>query len=147
MRTPSAVCSCAVIARAASRSQRPACSARPALVSEQATGTAAAASPGDPGAAGRRREVASRKLPEGVALIERSGLVRDWLELAARCECPDLGQCPLFDEPPLAPRDGGGRRPPPRPRLSAGSRFGGGPFVQGEDRRQAPGGRRRGCVI
>jgi hypothetical protein len=89
------------------------------------------ASPGDPAAVERLREVASRKLPEVVALIERSELVRDWLELAARCECPDLGQCPLFDEPPLAPRDGGGRRPPAAARLPAGCRFGGGPFVQG----------------
>src|SRR6516165_2172236 len=58
------------------------------------------ASPGDP-AAERLREVASRKLPEVVALIERSELVRGWLELAARCECPDLAQCPLFDDPAL----------------------------------------------
>jgi DNA-binding transcriptional MerR regulator len=89
------------------------------------------ASPGDPAAVERLREVASRKLPEVVALIERSELVRDWLELAARCECPDLGQCPLFDEPPLAPRAGGRRRPPAAARLPAGCRFGGGPFVQG----------------
>jgi DNA-binding transcriptional MerR regulator len=60
-----------------------------------------AASPGDPAAVERLRTVASRKLPEIVALIERSELVRDWLELAARCECPDLGRCPLFDEPAL----------------------------------------------
>jgi DNA-binding transcriptional MerR regulator len=72
-----------------------------------------AASPGDPAAVERLREVASRKLPEVVALIERSELVRDWLELAARCECPDLGECPLFDQPSLAPRDDGGRRPGP----------------------------------
>jgi MerR family transcriptional regulator, redox-sensitive transcriptional activator SoxR len=61
------------------------------------------ASPGDPAAVERLREVASRKLPEITALIERTELVRGWLECAARCECPDLGQCPLFDEPALPP--------------------------------------------
>ena len=60
-----------------------------------------AASPGDPSAVERLREVASRKLPEVVALIERSELVRGWLELATLCECPDLDQCPLFDDPAL----------------------------------------------
>ena len=62
------------------------------------------ASPGDPAAVERLREVASRKLPDVVALIERSELVRGWLELAARCECPDLDQCPLFDDPALPHR-------------------------------------------
>ncbi len=62
------------------------------------------ASPGDPAAVERLREVASRKLPEIVALIERTELVRGWLECAVRCECPDLDQCPLFDEPALPPR-------------------------------------------
>lgn len=49
---------------------------------------------------------AGRKLPQITALIERTELVRSWLESAARCECPDLDQCPLFDDPPLdaAPR-------------------------------------------
>jgi MerR family redox-sensitive transcriptional activator SoxR len=74
-----------------------------------------AVSPGDPAAVERLREVASRKLPEIIAQIERSELVRDWLELAARCECPDLGQCPLFDEPDL-PAAAAGERPPRRPR-------------------------------
>ena len=59
------------------------------------------ASPGDPAAVERLREVASRKLPEVVALIERSELVRGWLELAARCECPDLDQGPLFADAAL----------------------------------------------
>ena len=59
------------------------------------------ASPGDQTAIERLREVAHRKLPEITALIERSTLVRAWLESAARCECPDLDQCPLFDEPAL----------------------------------------------
>jgi DNA-binding transcriptional MerR regulator len=56
-------------------------------------------SPDDPAAIDRLREVADRKLPEIVALIERSELVRGWLECAARCECPNLNECPLFDDP------------------------------------------------
>jgi MerR family redox-sensitive transcriptional activator SoxR len=75
------------------------------------------ASPGDPAAAERLREVASRKLPEITALIERTELVRGWLECAARCECPDLGQCPLFGEPALPPA---AAKPPSRTR-TAGS--------------------------
>jgi hypothetical protein len=47
--------------------------------------------------------VADQKLPEIRAVIERSELVRGWLECAARCECPTLDQCPLFDDPPLLP--------------------------------------------
>lgn len=62
-----------------------------------------AASPADTAAIERLREVAERKLPEIAALIERSLLVRDWLECAARCECPSLDQCPLFDDPALLP--------------------------------------------
>jgi MerR family transcriptional regulator, redox-sensitive transcriptional activator SoxR len=62
-------------------------------------------SPDDSAAIDRLREVATRKLPEIVALIERSELVRGWLECAARCECPNLSECPLFDDP---------GRPPPR---------------------------------
>jgi MerR family transcriptional regulator, redox-sensitive transcriptional activator SoxR len=57
-----------------------------------------AASPDDAAAIERLREVAERKLPEITALIERSQLVRDWLECAAQCECPSLDQCPLFDD-------------------------------------------------
>ena len=63
------------------------------------------ASPGDQAAIERLREVAERKLPEVIALIARSELVRDWLEGAARCECPNLIECPLFDDGlPLPPR-------------------------------------------
>jgi MerR family redox-sensitive transcriptional activator SoxR len=51
----------------------------------------------------RLREVAARKLPEITALIERSEIVRGWLESAARCECPSLDQCSLFDDPALLP--------------------------------------------
>jgi MerR family transcriptional regulator, redox-sensitive transcriptional activator SoxR len=59
------------------------------------------ASPDDKSAVDRLRDVADRKLPEITALIERTELVRSWLESAVRCECPDLDQCPLFDDPPL----------------------------------------------
>jgi DNA-binding transcriptional MerR regulator len=65
------------------------------------------ASPGDRAAIDRLREVALRKLPEVVALIERSELVRSWLEYAAHCECPNLDDCPLFDDPPMLPRHNG----------------------------------------
>ena len=63
------------------------------------------ASPDDRTAVDRLREVADRKLPEIRAMIERSELVRGWLECAARCECPDLDECPLFADPPLPPRE------------------------------------------
>jgi DNA-binding transcriptional MerR regulator len=65
------------------------------------------ASPDDPSAIDRLRGVAERKLPEIVTLIQRSELVRSWLESAARCECPDLDQCPLFDDPDLLPHHPG----------------------------------------
>ena len=45
----------------------------------------------------RLREIAHRKLPEVDALIERSLLVKSWLEAAADCRCPSLEDCPLFD--------------------------------------------------
>jgi len=64
-------------------------------------GTLLGASPDDPAAVERLRDLAVRKLPEVVALIERTELVRGWLEAATRCECPALGDCPLFDHPPL----------------------------------------------
>jgi DNA-binding transcriptional MerR regulator len=48
----------------------------------------------------RLREIAHRKLPEVDALIERSLLVRSWLEAAADCQCPTLDDCPLFDVEP-----------------------------------------------
>jgi MerR family transcriptional regulator, redox-sensitive transcriptional activator SoxR len=59
------------------------------------------ASPADRSAIDRLREVANRKLPQITALIERTQLVRGWLESAARCECPNLHECPLFDDPAL----------------------------------------------
>ena len=64
------------------------------------------ASQEDGAAADRLREVAERKLPELTALIERAELVRGWLEAAARCDCPTLDDCPLF-EPERLP----GRKP------------------------------------
>jgi MerR family transcriptional regulator, redox-sensitive transcriptional activator SoxR len=67
-------------------------------------GTLLSASPGDRAAIGRLREVAERKLPEITALIERSQVVRGWLETAARCECPSLDECPLFDDPAALPQ-------------------------------------------
>jgi MerR family transcriptional regulator, redox-sensitive transcriptional activator SoxR len=62
--------------------------------------TLLSASPGDESAIEKLREIADRKLPEITALIERTELVRTWLECASRCECPDLDACPLFDRPP-----------------------------------------------
>ena len=63
--------------------------------------TLLSASPGDESAIDRLREVAERRLPEIIALIERTELVRTWLECASRCECPNLDECPLFDDPSL----------------------------------------------
>jgi MerR family redox-sensitive transcriptional activator SoxR len=62
------------------------------------------ASPGDRAAIESLREVATRKLPQINELIERSEIVRGWLERAARCECPSLDVCPLFDDPALPPQ-------------------------------------------
>ena len=52
-----------------------------------------AASPDDAAAIDRLREVAERKLPEITALIERSRLVREWLECAA-LRVPEPGPVP-----------------------------------------------------
>jgi MerR, DNA binding len=41
----------------------------------------------------RLREVGEGKLPELETLIERAELVRPWLEDAACCTCPTLGDC------------------------------------------------------
>ena len=62
------------------------------------------AKPDDQAAIERLREVAIRKLPQVKELIERTEIVRDWLEAAARCECPSLKECPLFDDPALPPQ-------------------------------------------
>ena len=61
------------------------------------------AAPDDAASTERLRGVAERKLPELVTLIERAELVRSWLEDAARCTCPTLDECPLFDEPSRLP--------------------------------------------
>ncbi|HEX6702003.1 MAG TPA: MerR family transcriptional regulator [Gaiellaceae bacterium] len=63
------------------------------------------ASVDDVAATDRLREVAERKLPELVALIERAELVRGWLEDAARCVCPTLDDCPLFEPARLPERE------------------------------------------
>jgi MerR family redox-sensitive transcriptional activator SoxR len=75
--------------------------------------TLLSASPGDESAIHRLREVADRKLPEITALIERTELVRTWLECASRCECPNLDECALFDHPPPEPSQP--KRRPTRP--------------------------------
>jgi MerR family redox-sensitive transcriptional activator SoxR len=61
------------------------------------------AEPEDEASTQRLREVAERKLPDIEALIERAQLVREWLVDAARCRCPTLDDCPLFDEPSRLP--------------------------------------------
>jgi MerR family redox-sensitive transcriptional activator SoxR len=66
------------------------------------------ASDRDQAAVERLREVAIRKLPQVKELIERTEMVRDWLEAAAMCECPTLNECLLFDDPALLPRKGPG---------------------------------------
>ena len=81
--------------------------------------TLLSASPDDSAAIERLREVASRKLPEITALIERTEIVRSWLECAARCECPNLNECPLFENPPLPRHDtqrGIAKKKPPQDR-------------------------------
>ena len=65
------------------------------------------ASPGDQAAIERLRELAAAKLPEITALIARTEIVRGWLESAARCECPSLDDCPLFDDPALPGKTSG----------------------------------------
>jgi len=60
-------------------------------------------SPGDRAAIERLRDVAVRKLPELRAQIERTELVHGWLEAAARCDCPTLDDCPLFEQDRLPP--------------------------------------------
>jgi MerR family redox-sensitive transcriptional activator SoxR len=62
------------------------------------------ATPDDQAAIERLREVAIGKLPQVNELIERTEIVRDWLEAAARCECPSLDECPLFDDPASLPQ-------------------------------------------
>jgi len=56
------------------------------------------ASSADRLASERLREVARRKLPQLSEAIARAELVRGWLEDAARCCCPTLDDCPLFED-------------------------------------------------
>ena len=49
------------------------------------------------------RELASDKLPEVDALIERATRVRAWLQTATDCNCQSIDDCALFDEPELEP--------------------------------------------
>jgi MerR family redox-sensitive transcriptional activator SoxR len=72
------------------------------------------ASPSDPAATERLREVADRKLPELRESIRRAQLVQGWLEDAARCCCPTLEDCPLFAEADRLPERGGRRAPRPK---------------------------------
>jgi DNA-binding transcriptional MerR regulator len=51
----------------------------------------------------RLGDVAERRLPALREAIERAEIVRSWLEHAARCECPTLDDCPLFDDPGRLP--------------------------------------------
>jgi MerR family transcriptional regulator, redox-sensitive transcriptional activator SoxR len=44
------------------------------------------------------RRAAATKLPEVTAVIDRAARARDWLELAAMCQCRDLDECALFSE-------------------------------------------------
>jgi MerR family redox-sensitive transcriptional activator SoxR len=56
------------------------------------------AEPGDRSAVEQLKRVAERKLPQVDAMIERAVLVREWLDAAARCECPSLDECCLFEQ-------------------------------------------------
>src|SRR4051812_26593402 len=51
----------------------------------------------------RLQRRAARKLPEGVAMIERAERMRDWLTAARGCGCEDLASCALFEAPALPP--------------------------------------------
>ena len=57
------------------------------------------AGPKNKAATEQLRQVAEEKLPALRDAIERAEMVRQWLEAAARCECPALDDCPLFDRP------------------------------------------------
>ena len=47
---------------------------------------------------GQLRDLATRKLPEIDALIERAQRVRAWLETATGCDCQSIDECALFDD-------------------------------------------------
>ncbi len=46
------------------------------------------------------RALATRKLPEVDALIERAQTMRDWLTVASTCGCETLDVCALFADGP-----------------------------------------------
>jgi MerR family transcriptional regulator, redox-sensitive transcriptional activator SoxR len=48
------------------------------------------------GAIAELRRIASQKLAQVTAEIERAIRAGKWLEKASRCDCSDLGECPLF---------------------------------------------------
>jgi len=50
------------------------------------------------------REIATRKLPEIDALIDRAQRVRAWLETASDCDCETIDECALFDGATLPTR-------------------------------------------
>lgn len=61
------------------------------------------ATPSNRTATERLRQVAEQKLPVLREAIARAEIVQGWLEDAARCCCPTLDDCPLFDEPARLP--------------------------------------------
>src|SRR5438067_8745549 len=61
------------------------------------------AAPTDRAVTEQLREVAEERLPVLREAIERAEIVRRWLEDAARCRCPTLDDCPLFDAPERLP--------------------------------------------
>src|SRR5438876_1286026 len=61
------------------------------------------AAPADRAATDQLRDVAEKKLPLLREAIERAEIVRRWLEDAARCCCPTLDDCPLFEDPVRLP--------------------------------------------
>jgi MerR family redox-sensitive transcriptional activator SoxR len=61
------------------------------------------ATPSNRAATEQLRKVAEQKLPELREAIERAEIVRGWLEDAARCDCPTLDDCPLFEDPVRLP--------------------------------------------
>src|SRR5947209_3969644 len=51
----------------------------------------------DGGVGAHLKSLAEQKLPEVETLILQAQTVKRWLEAAKACECPELGDCPLFD--------------------------------------------------
>jgi MerR family redox-sensitive transcriptional activator SoxR len=49
----------------------------------------------------RLQALAREKLPEVEALIARATAMRNWLEVATRCDCSTLDACALFADPVL----------------------------------------------